>query len=619
MVRASSPRTRAAALVSAGALLAGGLLGGCDGGRSDDEPGPGGSRSQAAPEPPTPAERLGLVTGWGPTRAELERAARLVHQLPLPALAGQVIVARYAGTEAPVDLVRRLHLGGVIVFSDNVVSAGQVRAVTARLRREVRRPWPLLVGLDQEGGLVQRVGGEVSRLPAFMATGAAGDPALTRRVYAAAAGELRGLGFTMDFAPDADVTIGAADPAIGSRSAGSDPARVTRQVMAAARGFQDAGLVPVVKHFPGHGSVTADSHVTLPVQQRSLKDLARRDWVPFERAVDGGLPAVMVGHLDVRAADPGVPSSLSRRVVTGLLRERLGFHGLVVTDALDMAAVRRHRGPDRAAVAALRAGADVALMPQDPAGARTAIVRAVRGGFLTRLRLEQAAARQVALALHQRSTARRGQLRPPGAARVPAARLSAEALTSVAGPCRGRIAPPAPIPFGDATAVANFRTAAAEAGLGLGHVDYVKPPRPEIKKKWSKKRKRRVLERWRAHRAPAGPARHARGPGGRWCRRAPVGPRGGGGHAVRPRPDRRSGPRRDVRRRAGPDAGAGGLLAGPCSRARSAPRGRAGGAAGLLAQWLRRASTRSLLFILERPSMPSSPARLRRSSTVQSS
>ena len=463
---------------------------------SEDGAGPGQGSTSARPDPPTPAERLGLRTGWGPTRPELERAARLVHALPLPQLAGQVIVARYAGTAAPSVVVRRLHLGGVIVFSDNVVSTGQVRAMTGRLRREVRRPWPLLVGVDQEGGLVQRVRGDASRLPAFMSAGAAGDPALTHRVYATAAGELRGLGLNLDFAPDADVTMGAADPAIGSRSVGSDPAVVSRHVMAAARGFLDAGVVPVLKHFPGHGSVTADSHVTLPVQRRSVRELSRRDWVPFVRAIDAGLPALMVGHLDVRAVDPGVPSSLSRPVVTGLLRERLGFRGLVVTDALDMAAVRRHLGPDRAAVAALRAGADVALMPEDPAGARAAIVRAVRGGYLTRLRLEQAAARQVALLLHQRTLRARPQ--PPGAARPLAARLSAEALTSVAGPCSGRIAPDRPIPFGDPDAVASFRVAAQEAGLALGRVDHVKPPRPEIKKKWSKKRKQRVLRRWRA-------------------------------------------------------------------------------------------------------------------------
>jgi beta-N-acetylhexosaminidase len=301
----------------------------------------------------------------------------------------------------------------------------------------------------------------------------------------------------MDFAPDADVTMGTGDAAIGSRSVSDDPAVVTRHVMAAARGFLSAGVVPVVKHFPGHGSVSADSHVTLPVQRRSLAELERRDWVPFARAIDAGLPAVMVGHLDVRAADKGVPSSLSRPVVTGILRERLGFDGLVVTDALDMAAVRRHLGPDRAAVAALRAGADVALMPVDPAGARAAIVRAVKGGYLSRVRLEQAAARQVALLLHQQATARPGQARAPGAARPLATRLAAEALTSVAGPCTGRIAPRRPIPFGDPTAVASFRVAAREAGLALGHVDLDKPPRPTLKQKWSKKRKQRVIRRWR--------------------------------------------------------------------------------------------------------------------------
>ncbi len=483
----------------AAALALAVLVSGCDGGggTSRDRPDADRPDARATTEPRTPAERLGLTTGWGPSRAELERAARLVHELPLPSLAGQVIVARYAGTAAPVGLVRRLHLGGVVVFSDNVVSTGQVRAVNARLRRDVRRPWPLLVSVDQEGGLVQRVRGDATRLPAFMATGAADDVALTRKVYAAAAAELRGLGFTMDFAPDADVTIGAYDAAIGSRSVSDDPALVTRHVMAAARGFLSSGVVPVVKHFPGHGSVTADSHVTLPRQRRPLDELARRDWVPFRRAVDAGLPAVMVGHLDVRAADPGVPSSLSHDVVTGLLRERLGFRGLVVTDALDMAAVRRHLGPDRAAVAALRAGADVALMPEDPAGARAAIVRAVRGGYLSRVRLEQAAARMVALLLHQRASARPGQAAAPGTARPLATRLAARALTSVAGPCTGRVMPPRPIPFGDPTAVASFRIAAREAGVRLGRVDLVKPPRPEIKKSWSKKRKQRVIRRWR--------------------------------------------------------------------------------------------------------------------------
>jgi beta-N-acetylhexosaminidase len=183
-----------------------------------------------------------------------------------------------------------------------------------------------------------------------------------------------------------------------------------------------------------------------------------------------------MGHIAVRAIDRGVPSSLSRKVVTGALRRDLGFDGLVVTDALNMGAVTRSHGPARAAVAALRAGVDVLLMPTDPAIARSGIVRAVRSGRLERRRLQQAAARQIALLLHHRGQSRSG--RRSGASGPLARQLSAAALTSVAGPCEGAVGPSRPIPVGNATAVANFRVAAQAAGLPLGHVDQVKPPRP---------------------------------------------------------------------------------------------------------------------------------------------
>ena len=303
----------------------------------------------------------------------------------------------------------------MIAFSANVASAEQVRAVNRALTRQVPRTWPLFLGVDQEGGVVERLRGAATRFPTFMSTGAAGDAGLTQEAYAAGAAELRGLGFTVDFAPDADVTSGPGDPTIGSRSASSRPGVVAEHVVAAATGFSSAGVLPVIKHFPGHGSVPADSHLTLPVQGRTMAQLEASDLVPFARGIEAGLPAVMVGHLDVRAVDPRVPSSLSRKVVTGLLRDELGFAGLVVTDSLEMAAVTRGRDPGRTAVQALRAGSDVLLMPPSPAVARAALVRAVRGGTLPRRRLEQAAARQIALLTHLAASAQ--QPRPaPGAA-----------------------------------------------------------------------------------------------------------------------------------------------------------------------------------------------------------
>lgn len=445
------------------ALLVG--VGGCSGSGPSDSPDRVDSLSPAAtkrpPSPPTPAEKLGLQAGWGPSAAQLDRAARQVRRLPLPALAGQVIVAEWQGTRAPVGMVRDLHLGGVIAFGSNVSSARQVRSVNRTLSRQVRRPWPLFLAVDQEGGAVERLRGVATRFPTFMSVGAANDPALTRRAYRASGAELRRLGFTVDFGPVADVTSGPGDPTIGSRSASSDPRIVARQVIAAADGFSAAGIVPVAKHFPGHGSVPADSHVTLPVQRRSRAELERIDLVPFRKSVDAGLPAVMIGHLDIRAVDPRVPASLSRKVVTGLLRRDLGFGGLVVTDSLSMAAVTRSQSPSRVAVRAIRAGADVLLMPSSPGKARSALVRAVRSGHLPRRRLEQAAARQVALLRHLQDS----KGKAVGSARKASRQLSASAITIASGPCSTRLVTNAVHPYGDPGAVGAFVAAARRSGL----------------------------------------------------------------------------------------------------------------------------------------------------------
>ncbi|MGA9748531.1 MAG: glycoside hydrolase family 3 N-terminal domain-containing protein, partial [Nocardioides sp.] len=338
-------------------------------------------------------EPLPIRTGWGPTADEIERARALVGDLTLRERAGQVILARYAGTAAPARLVNRLHLGGVVAFSANVAGAEQTRAANRALQRAARaagRRFPVSIAIDQEGGLVERFTSG-TRFPTFMSTGAAGDPRLTRAAAAASASELAGLGYTTDFAPVADVSVGRADVAIGSRAAGSSPDVVASHAVEASRGYWSRGVVPTLKHFPGHGALTTDSHLALPVQRRSVAQLDATDFAPFRAAVDAHLPSVMVGHIDVRAVDPGMPASVSRKVITGQLRERLGFEGLVVTDALDMRAVAQRFPSGRAAVRALAAGADVVLMPPSPLEARDAIVSAVRSGRLSSQRLVQAA------------------------------------------------------------------------------------------------------------------------------------------------------------------------------------------------------------------------------------
>lgn len=434
-------------------------------------------RDEPTPTPrttPTPAETA--VTSWGPTEAEVAQAASLVATMSTEARAGRVIMVRVAGTTAAAAAgeITDLALGGAILFDDNIESPQQVRDLTAGLQQAATTtgsPAPLLVGVDQEGGSVARVTAGATELPTYMTLGSAADPALAERTARVSADELRAMGLTVVFAPDADVTIGLADPTIGSRSASDDPALVAEIVQASVRGYLGGGLIPVLKHFPGHGSVPADSHETLPVQTATVDELNARDLVPFRAAVAAGAPSVMVAHIDVTALDPGVPGSLSPAVL-GLLREDLGFDGLVFSDAEEMAAVAGAYGVGEAATRALAAGVDVVLMPRDAATAREAIVTAVAGGALPAARLDEAATRVVATALWQ---ARLGAAQPDLATvglpehHQVAYDLSLAGLAVVSGPCTGRlVGDMVQVVGGTETDRARFTEAARTAGLPIG-------------------------------------------------------------------------------------------------------------------------------------------------------
>jgi beta-N-acetylhexosaminidase len=244
-----------------------------------------------------------------------------------------------------------------------------------------------------------------------------------RAAMRAKAFELRELGFTWLFAPVADVTIGDADVTIRSRSASTDPEVAAGAVGAAVNGYVDAGLVSTAKHFPGHGAATQDSHETLPEIDVTREQLEARDLPPFRAAVRAGAPAVMMGHLDVSSLAPGVPTSLAPEAYD-LLRDDLGFEGVAITDSLGMGGVL---SPGRRpAVEALAAGADLLLMPADTAHTHGIVTRAIRQGELDRERVEEAAARVVAVQLwHQRMS---GELPVPGDAAEQAAAAAQKLL-----------------------------------------------------------------------------------------------------------------------------------------------------------------------------------------------
>lgn len=395
---------------------------------------PGPSSAPSSPSGPT-APGAGDTLAWADAVREAED---LVADLSVEELAGQVIVAGYEGTGAAgASQLVADGFGGVIAFAANVpqqvTELAAVNAAVQEAQARSGRDWPAVIGVDQEGGPVQRLGEPVTQFPAGMAHGAAADADLSREVARHSGEQLRALGFTMVFAPDADVTVGPQDPTIGVRSPGSDPERVAEVALALAEGYRDAGIVPVAKHFPGHGGLTTDSHVGLPATDATADELAAHDLVPFSALAQQDVP-VMVGHIEVTALDD-LPATLSART-TGLLRDTAGPDVLVVTDALNMGALdaaEESTGQDRS-VAALAAGSDLLLMPPDPRAARAAIVQAVADGTLDEERLRDAASHVAAASLQTGAEPDRG-LPAAGEGQPLAERLAAASLTSLGETC----------------------------------------------------------------------------------------------------------------------------------------------------------------------------------------
>src|SRR5690606_27403371 len=216
----------------------------------------------------------------------------------------------------------------------------------------------LIVSVDQEGGGVVRVL-DLPYPPSAMALGAADDVALTRAVAAATGRGLSAVGIDVDLAPVADVNSNPANPVIADRAFGADPAHVARHVVAFVEGLQAEGVAATVKHFPGHGDTSVDSHLALPTLDLSLEELERRELPPFVAAFRAGVAAVMSAHIVLPRIDAEYPATLSSAVIEGLLRERLGFDGVVFSDALDMRAIADRWGGPESAVLALAAGVDM--------------------------------------------------------------------------------------------------------------------------------------------------------------------------------------------------------------------------------------------------------------------
>ncbi len=313
--------------------------------------------------------------------------------MSLERLAAACVLPGFPGSVAPDWVRRRLSegLGGVVLFAWNVESREQLAALTASLRAENE---DVLIAIDEEGGDVTRLEASTgSSYPGNAALGAVDDVELTEQVGAAIGAELAAVGINVDLAPVADVNTNPLNPVIGIRSFGADGDLVARHVAAFVRGLQGAGVAACAKHFPGHGDTAEDSHHELPVVE-SLEEAAL---LPFRAAVDAGARCVMTAHIVVRALGDE-PATMSARVLQALLRDELGFDGLVMTDALEMRAISATVGVEEGAVRALAAGADAIGLGHDLFDDATesviaALVDAVRTGSAPESRLVDAAGR----------------------------------------------------------------------------------------------------------------------------------------------------------------------------------------------------------------------------------
>lgn len=299
--------------------------------------------------------------------------------------AGQLLAVGFDGTRIPdalVALAEGSGLGGIVLFTRNCPDLDTVLSLTATARR---LDPDMLVMVDHEGGRVHRLPPPFTRFPPAATVGRAGDPRLAAAVATAMARELRAAGFDSGLSPVLDCLLDPANTVIGDRAFGSAPEAVAALGVAIVEAMLPTGLIPVAKHFPGHGLTGVDSHHALPDTSATLADLERGELVPFRAVLAAGCPAVLVAHVRYRALDAELPGSLSRAVVSGLLRQRLGFDGLVLSDDLEMSAVAGAWGVAEAARRFLGAGGDLALICRS-AEARDAAVatieRELEGGAL---------------------------------------------------------------------------------------------------------------------------------------------------------------------------------------------------------------------------------------------
>ena len=279
---------------------------------------------------------------------------------------GQRLMTGFPGlemTEEFIQVVKEHKIGNVILFRENIRDNEQLKKLCDQIQTLIRAETghSAFIAIDQEGGIVTRLKEDGVNVPGAMALGATGDPENAHKAGLLIGREMRALGPNFNFAPTVDVNANRGNPVIGVRSFSDDPQKAALFGEAAVRAYENSGIYCCGKHFPGHGDTNVDSHLGLPVIEKTIEELEEAELIPFRRCIEAGIPAIMSSHILFPKIEPeNVPGTMSRRIITGLLKEKLGFRGLVFSDCLEMAAIQKYYGTAKGTVAAFKAGVDLA-------------------------------------------------------------------------------------------------------------------------------------------------------------------------------------------------------------------------------------------------------------------
>lgn len=341
------------------------LTAACSGGSRNEAGTPSAAPSVTASAQAAPAASLTPAPSPSPADPLMEQ----VKAMSLEQKLGQMVIAGIAGTaldENSRRLITENHIGGFILYKPNIESAGQTVALLNSLKEANKSSSiPLLLSVDQEGGKVARLPAEITAIPSSRVIAKSGSKARARAIGEAIGEELQAFGFNLDFAPVLDIDSNPDNPVIGDRSFGPTASIVQDFGLEEMHGLQAKKVIPVVKHFPGHGDTSVDSHLELPVVNKSAEELKKLELLPFSAAVGSKADAVMVAHILLPKLDPDNPATMSKAVIGDLLRQELGFNGVVITDDMTMGAIMKHYDLGTAAVQSVQAGSDIVLVAHD--------------------------------------------------------------------------------------------------------------------------------------------------------------------------------------------------------------------------------------------------------------